>query len=336
MNNMSSANEYQVPAPGDVLVNIPIDLDTDSDVYVNLGSQADIRRYFQDNGYVVCRGLIPSGLCDGARTAFNAEVRPYEGYIYRQASANPEKHVFTDAGHMLNSILNVQDLNSRKFPKFREAGLSILTHRNLQAAVKTLLDEEGKLVQSMYFEGNPSTWAHQDTYYLDSQEIGRMVAAWIAVEDIKPGAGRFYVYVGSHKLDLVQNRGDFNVAFQHDRYKQLVLDIIRDHDLECRAPALRKGDVLFWSSKTIHGSFKTTQPEYSRSSFTGHFIPRSTSFLQWQSREKPLKLTTVNSMQVHCPKNMDKATNKAVLYLETRFAKPFRFLKKAATRWVTR
>jgi phytanoyl-CoA hydroxylase len=45
----------------------------------------------------------------------------------------------------------------------------------------------------MYFEGNPVTWPHQDTYYLNAEEIGRMTAVWVATEDIGPGAGQFFV-----------------------------------------------------------------------------------------------------------------------------------------------
>ena len=49
--------------------------------------------------------------------------------------------------------------------------------------------------------------------------------------------------------------------------------MIREQGLVCRAPALSKGDVLFWAAKTIHGSLRTTQPTRSRRSFTAHFIP---------------------------------------------------------------
>ena len=37
----------------------------------------------------------------------------------------------------------------------------------------------------MYFEGNSATWEHQDTYYLDSEKVGCMIAGWIALENIK-------------------------------------------------------------------------------------------------------------------------------------------------------
>src|SRR3546814_3176594 len=149
---------------------------------------------------------------------------------------------------MLNPILNVQSMDARHFPRFRETGVGIMTHPRVQDAVRTILGEAGKIVQSMYFEGNPATWAHQDSYYLDAEVLGRMVGAWIAVEDIAPGAGRFFIYPGSHRLDVARNGGKVDIAFNHGRYKQLVTDCIRTRGMQCRAPALGRGDVLLWRS----------------------------------------------------------------------------------------
>jgi hypothetical protein len=70
---------------------------------------------------------------------------------------DPERHVFTDEGITLNSILNVQSLGRRRFARFRHAGLEFITHTNMQRAISTRLGEPSKLVQSMYFEGNPVT-----------------------------------------------------------------------------------------------------------------------------------------------------------------------------------
>ncbi|MEM6697435.1 MAG: phytanoyl-CoA dioxygenase family protein [Bacteroidota bacterium] len=307
-----------------------------NDPYPSLEEPEKMQAYFEEHGYIVIRNLIPEELCKEALSSFKQEVRPYKGHIYRQASANPEKHKWTDHDHMLNSILNVQSVNSSKFPSFRKTGLSALTHPNVQKAMDVLMGEAGKLVQSMYFEGNPTTWAHQDCYYLDSEDQGRMIGSWFALEDIHAEAGRFYVYPGSHKIDIEKNGGDFNIAFSHDRYKQLVKDIIVKFGLECKAPALNQGDVLFWHAATIHGSLETTDRAYSRSSYTGHYIPDSTRFLQWQSRIKPLDLKEVNGMNVNFPKDLDKFSNKAILAVETTFPKQFQWLKKQATKAVTK
>ena len=316
-------------------IEVPVAAEDDYPYFV-LDQAADIRKYYDENGYVVVRGLLPQDLCDRATASFEAEVKPFGGFIYRQASGNPERHVFTNEGFMLNSILNVQSLDRRRFASFRQAGLDLLTHANLQRAVTTILGEPGKLVQSMYFDGNPVTWPHQDTYYLDAEQIGRMTAAWVAVEDIAPGAGRFFVYPKSHLIDMVKNGGDFDIAFHHERYKELVKKVIREQGLVCRAPALSKGDVLFWAAKTIHGSLRTTQPTRSRRSFTAHFIPDRSRFLQFQTRVRPLKTEFVNGMRVHHPKDLSNAANRVVFFVETRLPRTFQMTKRAAIKFVTR
>jgi len=199
-----------------------------------------------------------------------------------------------------------------------------------------ILGEPGTLVQSMFFEGNPVTWPHQDTYYLDAERIGHMTAVWIAAEDIAPGAGRFFVYPRSHMIDIERNAGEFGIAFHHDRYKQRVLDVIRSHNLQCTAPAMQKGDGLFWSSKTIHGSLQTTQPQFARSSFSAHYIPESLRFLQFQARIRRLQLTSVNGMSVHRPKDLNRIGNRAVMWVEAMFPRIFRVAKKGTIKLVTR
>ena len=309
---------------------VPTTVDEATDRYLALKTDQSVRQYYDDNGYVVVRNLLSQDLCDEVHRHFKEEVKPYNGYIYRQASANPEKHKFTDHNYMLNSILNIQSVNSQHFPKFRKTGIDILTHANIQKVMKTLMGEPGKLVQSMYFEGNPATWAHQDCYYLDSEKDGAMIGMWLALEDIHPGGGRFYIYPTSHKIDIRKNGGDFDIAFHHDRYKALVKKIIRDFDLECTAPMLRKGDVLFWGGRTIHGALDTFQPQFSRNSITGHYIPESTRFMQFQTIVKPLQLKKINGVNINFPKDLDEAKNRAILKVETTFPKAFQYAKKIA------
>jgi phytanoyl-CoA hydroxylase len=307
----------------------------DDFAYFQLDQPEEIRRYYVENGYVVVRNLIPAEACRAARKAFADEVKPYKGFIYRQTTASPERHTLGEHGYMMNPILNVQSLDPRSLSAFRRAALNVITHSRLQQAVQVLLGEPGKLVQSMFFEGNSATPAHQDTYYLDAEEIGRMVAAWVAVEDIAPGAGRFFIYPKSHLLPLVSTSGDMDVVFNPPRYKEHVLDNIARNQLECRAPALGEGDVLLWSSKTIHGSLATTEPERSRSSFTSHFIPESSRFLQWQSRVKALSTEKINGVAVHKPKDLALTSNRAVLWVETTFPRAFQLAKKTAVKLLT-
>ena len=289
-----------------------------------------LRRAFEAEGYVVVRELVDGDLCERARAAFAAEVKPYPGHLYRQTTSQAERHVFTDHGYLLNPILNIQSLRQSRFPGFRACGLEILTDRGLHRTVEALLGEPGLIVQSMYFEGNATTWAHQDAYYLDAAGPGSLIGAWIALEDIATGAGRFYVYPRSHLIDLGRNRSDLDIAFHHQRYKQRVLDAIAAHGLTAEAPALRRGDVLLWSARTIHGSLETTEPQHSRSSITAHLLSASSELLQFQRRRRRLAPVTIQGIQVHLPKNQNTWRPRAALWAEATFPGAFRLAKRAA------
>jgi phytanoyl-CoA hydroxylase len=307
-----------------------------SDPYLNLMPE-ELAPYYQTHGYVVARNVIPAAQCERAMQAFNALVKPYDGHLYRQPSGGkPETHRFSAEGFMLNSILNPHDLNSGRFGQFRRAALEIFSSPEIQQVLHRLFGEAGVLVQSMYFEGNPQTWPHQDTYYLDSEHLGGMTATWIALEDIKPGAGRFYVCPGSHRIDMKKNGGDFDVAFNHARYKALAASLIEERELQIHAPALRRGDILFWNSRTLHGSLPTTTPQYSRSSFTAHYIPRSHRFMQFQSRVKSFRNEEWNQVGINHPKDQDLLANRLVLGLEAQFPRSFQAMKNLAIKVVTR
>lgn len=300
--------------------------------YFTLAQAKAAAAYFSENGYVVIRNCVAVDKCHNAMQLFKDEVKPYAGHLYRQTGGNPEVNKFNNRNFVMNPILNVQDVPTSSLGRFRDASLSVICSDGVDIFLKELCGEKAKLVQSMYFEGNSQTWPHQDTYYLDSENIGSMVAAWFAVEDIHPGAGRFFVYPKSHLIDIAKNGGDFDVAFNHERYKILNKDIIEKFKLQCVAPALRAGDVLFWHSKTIHGSLETRQPEYSRSSLTAHFIPETHRFLQFQSALKKLRLQDFKGWRVHHPKSLDTVRAKSILFLEITFPKTFQFLKWSAVK----
>jgi len=325
---------FSIPSTTGEQVLIPASLSEDREYFSTLDSRA--AEYLDSEGYVVIRKLIEPAVCAAIRQSFAAEVKPYRGFLYRQATAKAERNEFNALGHVMNPLLNLQDLDPTHFPRLRDKSLEVFTSRAITGALRTVFGEDPKLVQTMYFEGNSETWAHQDTYYLDSERLGSMIAAWIALEDIHPGAGRFFVYAKSHRVDVRKNGGDFAIAFHHDRYKALIVNLIRQHGLEMRAPALRAGDVLFWNAKTIHGSLRTLGTNNTRQSLTAHYIPKSHRFLQLQSRIKPLRLIEHNEIQVHCPKDQTRLQNRMTLFVESHFPGPFYLAKRLAVKAATR
>ena len=300
-----------------------------------------IRKYYRENGYVVVSKLFSAETCDAQRRLWEEEVKPFGGYIYRQATAKAEKHVFNQNGWVMNPILNLQSIDPKRFPRFRNyATESVLASPNLRDVFAGILGELPKVVQSMYFEGNSATWEHQDSYYLDSEKIGEMVAAWIAIEDIAARAGRFFVCPGSHKLKLDEHGLENNIAEHHEVYIQSVVKKIKQLNLEIRAPALEKGDVLFWNAFTIHGSLNTQDSRFSRSSITCHAIPSSRLFLHHQILLWDVATDTVNDTKIFRPKDLGALRNRLIFQIETRFPSLFYWAKQRAVKqifkWKTR
>ena len=253
--------------------------------FLPLADPIGLRAHFLDEGYVVVRDAVPKAWCEAAKAAFAREVKPSRAYFKRHASSDFERHVFTEAGFMKYPIMNIQDLPEAEYGTFRGLGLALLAHASVRDVMALLLGETGRMIHTMYFDGNQKTWAHRDSHYIDAQETGRMIGVWIAAEDIHPGAGPFYVYARSHRTptppDLELDRIDPNGP----EYKRRMATFAGGSALRLVAPELKQGDMILWSSLTIHGSLATTQPDRSRRSFTAHYIPASQTYLWGRKAE---------------------------------------------------
>jgi phytanoyl-CoA hydroxylase len=289
--------------------------------------------YYAETGYAVIRAVIEPAACERLKELWAKEVKPSNSFIYRQATAKAERHVFNDKGWVMNPILNLQSVDPREFPEFRSHGIEmLLANPRLVNVLREFLMDDPIIVQSMYFEGNSATWEHQDTYYLDSENIGSMVAAWVALEDIAATAGRFFVCAGSHRMDMGLQDWSTNIADHHDDYIESVVRTIREQRLEIRAPKLNQGDVLLWNARTIHGSLNSQDPDRTRQSVTLHAIPSSHRFLQLQNRIVPLQIRQVNGVLIHHPKDLATPQARAVMFLESKFPRPFYALKQLGVR----
>lgn len=326
---------YEMKTPCGKIISIPNDVSEDNKYFTEV-SLTDAVQYYIEYGYVVIRSAVNQDLLTKCNKYFDEEIIPYQGYIYRQTGGNPEKNKFNSQNHVMNPILNIQDLPSKNIVQFKEAGLNIITSAIFQKFSQALWGKAPVLVQSMYFHGNSQTWAHQDSYYLDSSNYGQMFAGWVAAEDIHPGAGRFFIYPKSHKHGLMKNTGALSVAGGHAEYKKKIIEWVDNNGLECRAPALKKGDVLIWNANTVHGSLGSNVMNETRRSLTCHFIPDGDSFMQFHSRKIKLKLREANGIKYHSPKPLDSLKRKSILLIETTFPKTFQKMKWAAVKFFTK
>jgi phytanoyl-CoA hydroxylase len=227
------------------------------------------KEYYEENGYYVFPKLVPDNLIDNLLEKYKAEILSSKDYFFRQSSNRWEKSKINEYGYCIESFLNVHDYSN--YSAFCEAAREIFCSEQIREALTQITGSpEHNLMQSMLFDLNAATPAHQDWYYLDSIPNGHLLAGWFALEDINEEAGRFYVLPKSNKveLDLTEDEIAANTP-----YVKKLKKYIDSRQSDIYAPALKKGDVLFWNSRTVHGSLETKNPKHSRKSLTAHYLP---------------------------------------------------------------
>jgi phytanoyl-CoA hydroxylase len=223
-------------------------------------------------GYCVVRGLVPEAAIDRVLAIYGESVLPSQKPFFRQSTNRWTRTRVNRFGHALDSFRDPHDYPA--YSVFCGAVRDLLCCTEIQQCLRGITHgTDHSLVQSMMFDQNTTTPPHQDWYYLDSIPNGRLLAAWIALEDIHEDAGRFFVVPKSHEMPFdPANSSDINT------YMKTVEDWFAKHSDQAHAPAMRKGDVLFWNSRTIHGSLPTRDEKYSRMSLTAHYLPSQYQF----------------------------------------------------------
>jgi phytanoyl-CoA hydroxylase len=232
-----------------------------------------LKEHYDAFGYAVVRDVIPRDAIAHLMDEYRARVLPSDQPFFRQSLGRYERNRLSPHGHILDSFLDIHAYAS--LPTFRHAALEVFATPTLH---RCLADATGQadfaLMQTMLFDANTETPAHQDWWYLDTVPNGQLIAAWIALEDIAWEAGRFFVLERSHEVAL----HGVEEELPHSRWLELMGAWVDMHRAVLRAPALAQGDVLLWNSRTIHGSLPTLDGRCSRKSLTAHYIPSQLAF----------------------------------------------------------
>ncbi|MGC4062184.1 MAG: phytanoyl-CoA dioxygenase family protein [Aquabacterium sp.] len=229
------------------------------------------RDHYDQNGYVIFPSQISPELIDRFLSLYRRDIFKTKTKFYRQNTNVYDCNRYTSHDHVIQSFLDVH--NYKRFPEFRQAALDIFFSPHLLSALTQATGHrQHNLMQSMLFDANAATPPHQDWWYLDTVPNGNLMGIWIALEDIHEDAGRFYVLPGSQNIHLHE------ANLPHSEWLQRMRSHLDAHPEQLYAPPLKKGDVLIWNSRTIHGSLATKDLRHSRKSLTAHFMPSSMTF----------------------------------------------------------
>jgi ectoine hydroxylase-related dioxygenase (phytanoyl-CoA dioxygenase family) len=102
----------------------------------------------------------------------------------------------------------------------------------------------------------------------------KMVATWIALEDVHPGAGPLQYYPGSHKIPpYLFSDGALNAKpAEMPDFARYITPQLAKRDLRVQTFAAKAGDVLIWHSQLFHGGAAISDPARTRKSLVTHYF----------------------------------------------------------------
>ena len=178
------------------------------------------------------------------------------------------------------------DERAQRKPRYRIHELHAASPTALRLVLDPLLHRYASLIlgetaiatQSLYFEFGSQQALHRDSTVVPSPEFGRLVAAWIALEDIAPESGPLAYVPGSQKFPFYAFRPG---EYCYDPSRHGAGDVaaaVQFYDDELRKSGLRatqflakRGDVFVWHSALMHGGTPPLSPERTRKSFVIHY-----------------------------------------------------------------
>jgi phytanoyl-CoA hydroxylase len=266
MTRLGSDNRFQIRGPAAEPIEIPVDPvpELPSDVT----RPEDGRDHFDEHGYVVLRGLLDPARCEAIVRTFESAVKPWAGPLPRYPTSAVEPSRYDARGRIENGLMGAHRWPEPALAAFTKIiGELVAPGGEVARAASVFVGGPAVLIDTFYFELNGNTTPHRDIDFLPSAE--KIVVMWMAFENIAPGAGRLYVYPGSHRGHVPV--GPHSIVT--DDYSRINLEASHRCGSPCTAPAARRGDVIAFNGAMVHGSLETCDRRSTRHSLTAHFAP---------------------------------------------------------------
>lgn len=246
----------------------------------------NIKETFHEQGFIIIKNLIKEQHINNVLKSLE-NFKKENKYYYTQSNHSWVKSSkLSKEGFLIDSIQT--PTKQKNCGQLKFAIEDTISSLDISKILQEISGEE-KFInwQNMLFDRSTGTIDHADTWYLDTKPRGKMIAAWIALEDIQESAGRFFVYPKSHKLNIKEN---INQKIKDNYfYSKFIDEFVKKNKLKKFMPIMKKGDVLFWHPFTLHGSLSQKNNKNSRKSLTAHYHPVGLGRIESAESQKKIK-----------------------------------------------
>jgi phytanoyl-CoA hydroxylase len=146
--------------------------------------------------------------------------------------------------------------------------------QRLRDSLVPLIGGSPMICNSLSFEYGSQQQDHFDTFFMPPLTRNRMLASWIALEDVHQDAGPLRYYPGSHKIPPYRFKsGRYNLNLdEHADCYHYIDNQIASRNLEPVEFSAKKGDVFIWHAHLLHGGLPINNPKLTRRSIVTHYF----------------------------------------------------------------
>ena len=150
----------------------------------------------------------------------------------------------------------------------------VILNPEIAKILRDLLEGDPTICGSLYFEYGSQQPAHYDTFYMAPLVRNRMLASWIALENVDASAGPLFYYPGSHLIEpyrFKDGRFALNPQEADDCFEYIDKTIDRA-GIDPVSLHAEKGDLFIWHAQLLHGGTAIRDPKKTRRSLVTHYF----------------------------------------------------------------
>lgn len=210
--------------------------------------------HYNEQGYLIVPDVFDSKTVDTMREHYMALRAEGE----KPGDFGGTKDRLDDANHQYPRMIQMH--------KWDTLSDQWSSHPQILAAVKTLMNDEPMLNQTMLYFKPPQSRGqalHQDAQYIT---LDPLIGVWIPLDTSDQDVGQMVVGPGSHKYGLYHvEKADTNISFTN-------VQTLLPKNADIVGLDMNPGDVLFFHGRIIHGSYANVTQDRWRRTFICHYV----------------------------------------------------------------
>ena len=231
-------------------------------------SDAEPLLHYMRHGYVVFPRAVDTTLVDEYLACFEDAWKDPPPGIFAHSGGQ----VLPMSQQLYDRVAKVSDLHY-----YFDRASKLIFAAPVRRFLEQIYERPPVVFQSMSMRKGSEESLHLDTGPLTLTEPMSLAASWIALEDVRKGAGEFQFVPGSHRVPETLNNGR---SKGHNGDMGAYYTVLQSTLHECEIRGLkteyfraRKGDVLIWHADLMHGGAKIEDSALTRKSLVCHYMP---------------------------------------------------------------